>query len=78
LHNVGVAGGNFYLRVERKGSRIIGSISLDGSKWEQLQPIDTLWPSKLKVGLSAINSSTVPFAPRFEEFTLKAKDTTSR
>jgi hypothetical protein len=59
--------------VPRKGSRISGSISFDGSRWKNLHPIDTLWPAKLKVGLSAINSSTDPFAVRFEDFTLTAK-----
>src|SRR5207248_2758776 len=73
LHNEVFPGGDCYLRMERKGSRIFGSISFDGAKWKQLHPIDTLWPSKLKVGLSAINSSTSPFVVNFEEFTLKAK-----
>ena len=73
LHNEGFAGGTCYLRMERKGSRIFGSISTDGNTWKKLHPIDTLWPSKLKVGLSAINSSTDPFAVRFEEFSLTTK-----
>ncbi len=71
LHNEVFPGGDCYLRMERKGSRIFGSISFDGSKWKKLHPIDTLWPARLKVGLSVINSSTTPFAVGFEEFTLK-------
>src|SRR5581483_2309198 len=74
VHNEVFAGGNCYLRLERKGSRIYGAISTDGSKWKQVKPIDTLWPAKLKVGLSAINSNNEPFAVKFEEFDFKAKN----
>jgi len=74
LHNEVAPAGDCFLRVERKGSRIAGLISFDGARWKQLQPIDTLWPSKLKVGLSAINSNNEPFSLRFEEFTLKGKE----
>jgi regulation of enolase protein 1 (concanavalin A-like superfamily) len=72
VHNEVFPAGPCYLRLERKGSRILGAVSLDGSRWKQLQPIDTVWPDRLKVGLLAINSSTEPFAPAFEEFSLKA------
>jgi regulation of enolase protein 1 (concanavalin A-like superfamily) len=73
IHNEVFPGGDCFLRMQRRGSRIFGSISFDGSRWKNLHPIDTLWPSRLKVGLSAINSSTQPFAVRFEEFMLTAK-----
>ena len=55
-HNEGYPGGDCYLRMERKGSRIVGSISMDGNKWKRLKPIDTLWPTQLKVGLAVTNS----------------------
>ncbi len=74
LHNAIIPAGPCYLRVERKGSRIMGATSIDGTTWKQLQPIDTLWPSTLRVGLSAINSSNESFSPRFEEFVLKGKN----
>ncbi|MBV9123026.1 MAG: DUF1349 domain-containing protein, partial [Planctomycetes bacterium] len=73
-HNEVMQGGTCYLRVERKGSRIMGGISFDGSNWKQLHPIDTVWPAKLKVGLLAINSSSEPFVVQFEDFDLKAKN----
>lgn len=72
-HNDGYAGGDCYLRMERKGSRITGATSLDGVKWRSLKPIDTLWPSQLKVGLAATNSNSEPLKVTFEEFTLTAK-----
>jgi regulation of enolase protein 1 (concanavalin A-like superfamily) len=73
VHNQALPAGDCYLRIERRGSRISGLTSQDGMKWKQLQPIDTLWPATLQVGLSAINSSNAPFALRFEEFSVKTK-----
>jgi regulation of enolase protein 1 (concanavalin A-like superfamily) len=73
VHNEAFQGGTCLLRLERKGSRILGGISVDGSSWKELQPIDTVWPAKLKVGLAAINSSTEPFAVKFEDYELNAK-----
>jgi S1-C subfamily serine protease/regulation of enolase protein 1 (concanavalin A-like superfamily) len=73
VHNVGVPAGDCYLRLERKGSRIHGAISQDGSTWKNLKPIDTVWPNKLKVGLMALSTSSSPFAVNFEELELQAK-----
>jgi regulation of enolase protein 1 (concanavalin A-like superfamily) len=73
VHNDVFPAGDCYLRLERKGSRISGAISKDGSTWKQLKPIDTIWPAKLKVGLSAINSSSEPFTVKFEDVVRKAE-----
>jgi hypothetical protein len=59
--------------LERKGSRILGAISRDGAAWKQLKPIDTVWPSKLRVGLLAISTSSDPFSVKFEQCDLKTK-----
>ncbi|HEY7311197.1 MAG TPA: trypsin-like peptidase domain-containing protein [Gemmataceae bacterium] len=75
VHNEAFKDGDCYLRLERKGSRIFGAISDNGAAWKQLKPIDTVWPSKLKVGLMAISTSSEPFAVKFEQFDLKAKGT---
>jgi regulation of enolase protein 1 (concanavalin A-like superfamily) len=78
VHNAGFPGGmggDVYLRIERKGSRILGLYSFDGKKWVALQPIDTLWPTRLKVGLEAINSGNEPMPVRFEEFALNTPKT---
>jgi regulation of enolase protein 1 (concanavalin A-like superfamily) len=72
-HNGQLTPGTTYLRLERRGSRILGFTSKDGSHWTQLKPIDTVWPSQLKVGVDAINSSNEPFKVRFEELTFKGK-----
>ena len=72
-HNEVMKGGDCWLRMERKGSRLQGSISFDGATWKQLQPIQAVWPPALKIGVTAINSSSFPFEVIFEEFELKGK-----
>jgi S1-C subfamily serine protease/regulation of enolase protein 1 (concanavalin A-like superfamily) len=71
VHNVGYRDGPCYLRLERRGSRIFGAVSDNGTAWGQLKPIDTVWPSKLKVGLVAISTSNEPFTVKFEQFDVK-------
>ncbi len=73
VHNEGFREGPCWLRMERKGSQILGAISGDGLAWKQLKPIDTVWPGKLKVGVMAISTSSEPFSVRLEEFELKTK-----
>jgi regulation of enolase protein 1 (concanavalin A-like superfamily) len=73
VHNEVFPGGACYLRLERKGSRIAGAIATDGNNWKELKPIDTVWPAKLRVGLTAISTSSDPLVVKFEEFELKAK-----
>ncbi len=70
-HSEVMKGGDCWVRMERKGSRIHGSISFDGTTWKQLKPIDTVWPTTLKVGVTAVNSSSLPFSVAFEEFDFK-------
>jgi regulation of enolase protein 1 (concanavalin A-like superfamily) len=72
-HNEPMKGGDCWLRMERKGSRIHGSISFDGTTWKELKPIQTVWPAKLKVGVSATSSSNQPFLVTFEEFKFTGK-----
>jgi regulation of enolase protein 1 (concanavalin A-like superfamily) len=72
-HNEKMEGGDCWVRMERKGSRIHGGISFDGTTWKDLKPIQTVWPAKLKVGVSATSSSNQPFSAAFEEFQFKGK-----
>ena len=72
-HSELMKGGDCWVRMERQGSRIHGSISFDGKTWKQLRPIDTVWPTTLKIGVTAVNSSSLPFSVTFEEFELKGK-----
>lgn len=73
VHNITSKPGPVYLRLERKGSRILGAVSFDDSAWRNLKPIDTVWPTKLKVGLTAISSSGEPFAAQFTEYSLQTQ-----
>jgi len=73
-HNVPYREGDCYLRLERRGSRITGAASSDGRSWNSLKPVDTVWPDKLKVGLTAITTSSKPFVVRFEQFDLRSPD----
>jgi regulation of enolase protein 1 (concanavalin A-like superfamily) len=70
VHNEASRPGTAWLSMGRKGSRIFGAISFDGTSWHPLKPIDTVWPAKLKVGLVAVNSSSQPLNVQFEDFTL--------
>jgi S1-C subfamily serine protease len=76
-HNEGYPGGDCYLRMERKGSRITGSWSTDGTRWKQLKPIDTVWPPQLKVGLTVANSNSEPLSVTFDEFALTGQAPTT-
>ena len=73
-HNEKMQGGDCWVRMERKGSQIRGSISFDGKTWKELKPIQTVWPAKLKVGVSATSSSNQPFSVIFEELEIKGKE----
>jgi regulation of enolase protein 1 (concanavalin A-like superfamily) len=66
---VSIQEGIVYLKVERRGDQISAWYGVDGIKWVETKPIKILWPSRLKIGLDAVNSSSRPFSVRFEEFT---------
>ena len=73
LHNKVIPGGGpVYLRLQRKGNQITAAISDDGQVFEALRPIDTQWPSKLKLGLDAINSCAEPMKVAFSGFSFKS------
>jgi RNA polymerase sigma factor (sigma-70 family) len=59
-----------YLRLERKGDKLLASVSHDGKKWSELSPLELKLPAKLKLGVGAGSTSTEPFKPRFDEFKL--------
>jgi regulation of enolase protein 1 (concanavalin A-like superfamily) len=72
-HNAGMKEGDCWVRMERKGNLIHGSISFDRAAWIQLKPMQTAWPTKVMVGVSATSSSNLPFSVVFEEFELKGE-----
>ncbi len=62
-----------WLRIERRGETISGSLSDDGKDWEDLQPMSVDWPSRLKVGVDAVNSCGDPMTVKFQDYTLNAR-----
>lgn len=65
LNNRGIDPGDVYLRLQRRGNRILGYTSKDGKTWARLESMEPSYPSTLKVGLYAINGSTDPMSVQF-------------
>jgi regulation of enolase protein 1 (concanavalin A-like superfamily) len=63
--------GHTYLRLERKGDRILGAVSEDGKTWTEMKPLELKLPAKLKLGVRAGTTSTETFAPHFDRFKLR-------
>jgi regulation of enolase protein 1 (concanavalin A-like superfamily) len=68
-----LTGKTTYLRMERKGELLMGSISEDGKKWRDMDPITIKLPAKIKLGVAACTTSSEPFAPHYDQFKLTAK-----
>lgn len=62
-----------YLRLERKGDKLLPSVSHDAKEWKELNPLDVKLRAKLKLGVSGGGTSMDVFAPRFDDFQLKQK-----
>ncbi len=65
--------GTAYLKVERRGGRIMGSVSNDNVTWTQIRPVDVSWPAKVKVGVLVVNSNNAPLSVTFEDFKINGK-----
>ena len=61
--------GPVFLRLERRGSKFIGSVSTDGTTWDMLEPKDVPaeWPDELQAGVAAISTSREEFNPKFSK-----------
>jgi WD40 repeat protein/regulation of enolase protein 1 (concanavalin A-like superfamily) len=66
-----LSGEQTYLRLQRRGGKLLGSVSEDGQQWTQLQPLDFVFPEKVKVGVAALTTSANPFSPSFDQFQLQ-------
>jgi regulation of enolase protein 1 (concanavalin A-like superfamily) len=60
-----------YLRVERKGGRLLAWASEDGKAWTELKSLELKMPAKVKLGVAAGTTSTETFAPFYDRFRLK-------
>jgi RNA polymerase sigma factor (sigma-70 family) len=59
-----------WLRIERLGNKILGSVSTDGTSWTTLEPITVDMPKKLLVGVVAGHNTLTGYEPTFEDFRL--------
>ncbi len=61
--------GPVYLRLERRGQLITGSVSIDGSHWDAVGSANVPddWTPKLKVGTMVVNTSKADFSPQFSQ-----------
>lgn len=61
--------GPVFLRLERRGSKFIGSVSTDGTTWDLLESKDVPagWPEELQAGVAAISTSKDEFNPKFSK-----------
>ena len=57
--------GSNQLRIRRRGDEIYASFGPDGLRWTSFSPLTAKLNDRLKVGVSAINSSTKPFTAEF-------------
>jgi len=62
-----------YLRLERRGDRVFGSVSHDGVRWMSFDPYVVNLNAELKLGVVAINTSTEPYKAECDEFELFVK-----
>ena len=58
--------GSNYLRLKRRDDEIVASFGPDGLRWTSFAPLLVKLNNRLKVGVSAINSSTKPLTAEFE------------
>src|SRR5262249_3575532 len=64
-----------YLRLERKGSKILPYARTDANTWEAHSALEVEWPGSPKIGVTALTMGTEkPFIVTFEEFTLNGKE----
>ena len=62
-----------FLRLERQGDKVLGSVSQDGKEWHTLTPIEVKLPAKVKIGVAACTLQSKSFAPSFDRFQFKQK-----
>jgi hypothetical protein len=66
-------GKDTWLKLERQGKKVIASYSPDGKDWQVAKEIEVELPSKLQIGVAAVNTSAMPFLVSFSEFKVSTK-----
>jgi RNA polymerase sigma factor (sigma-70 family) len=65
-----LVGVDCYLRLERRGDRLIASVSRDGVRWDALEPLTTRLGLRLLVGVTAGQNTSTGFSPTFSGYKL--------
>jgi RNA polymerase sigma factor (sigma-70 family) len=68
-------GGATWLRLERRGVKVLGAISADAVRWTAFEPVALRLPQRCYIGVAAGQNTTVPFEASFSEFELFHKVT---
>jgi uncharacterized protein (TIGR03067 family) len=63
-----------YLRLVRRGNKVVTSYSKDGAKWTDAQTQTVDWPNQVKVGLAAVNVGPNEFRAVFEGFKVSSAE----
>jgi regulation of enolase protein 1 (concanavalin A-like superfamily) len=67
-------GKSTFLRLERAGNQFTASVSDDGIEWEETNSTSAEFPTRVKVGVSAVNTAATQFTVQFSDLALvKAK-----
>ena len=62
--------GPIHVLLVRKNGHLRCLFSPNGEKWTAFKEIAVVFPSKINIGLSAFNTSKLPYTARFEDFVL--------
>jgi regulation of enolase protein 1 (concanavalin A-like superfamily) len=60
--------GSYHLRLKRRGDEVFASFGPDGVRWSSFPPLTVKLNDRLKVGVTAINSSTKRLTAELEGF----------
>jgi regulation of enolase protein 1 (concanavalin A-like superfamily) len=66
-------GRSTWLRLERKGGKLVASYSHDGKEWTEVKEVPVELGDKVSVGVAAVNTSAETFTVGFEEFKVSTK-----
>ena len=62
-----------WLRLERKGSRVTPSYSLDGTSWKVVKAVNLDLPATVGVGVAAVNTAEKPMSVRLLDLKIEAR-----
>jgi regulation of enolase protein 1 (concanavalin A-like superfamily) len=65
-HGLAIPDGPLFVRLQRRGPKVVGAISRDGKDWTELPPLEAELNERVKVGVLAVSSSAKPLKARLE------------